>query len=459
MKDRQINRRDFLKNMASVSAAGVLLSNRSLKIKKGKMPNIVLILADDQGWNALSTRMDPHEPGSGSTYYQTPRLAKLASEGMRFSRAYSPAPTCSPTRHSIQFGRTPSSLGLRAQSPPSDLKAEPADALANVLKKAQPEYVTAHLGKWHMLQSPDELGFDVNDGETGNSDGNDASDPDDPKKIFSLSRRANEFMQAQVQADRPFFLQISHYADHLAYRALQKTIEEYENEHAENATEYQNSPLWAAMNENLDTGVGMVLDKIDELGIADDTYVIYTGDNGYESKVDQWLPVVERTFNKAYPLLSHKYLINEGGLRVPFIVRGPGIPAGAASRTPVIGYDIFPTIMDIVGHPDKLPNIAEGGSLLPLLQSGGKKTVQRKDPFFVFRYTKVKGALDIAIVQGDYKLLKEIESDTLHLWDLTEDLGEQNNLIDQQPERAQEMYDAMTAYFASVGWDESQAGK
>lgn len=454
-----MNRRDFLKNCAATMASGVVLSNRSLKIEKGKMPNIVLILADDQGWNALSTRMDPDEPGSGSTYYQTPRLAKLASEGMRFSRAYAPAPTCSPTRHSIQFGRTPSSLGLRAQSKASDLKAEPVDALANVLKKARPEYVTAHLGKWHQLRSPDELGYDVHDGKTGNSDGNGTVVPDDPKKIFSLSRRANEFMEEQVEAGRPFFLQISHYADHLAFRAKQETIDEYENEHADNATEYQNSPLWAAMNENLDTGVGMVLDKIDELGIADNTYVIYTGDNGYESKVDQWLPVVERTFNKAYPLLSHKYLINEGGIRVPFIVCGPGIPAGASSRTPVIGYDIFPTIMDIVGHPDELPNIVEGGSLLPLLQSGGTKSVQRKDPFFVFRYTKKAGALDIAIVQGDYKLLKEIEHGNLHLWNLSEDMGEQNNLIDQQPERAQEMYNAMTTYFASVGWDESQAGK
>jgi arylsulfatase A-like enzyme len=453
-----MDRRDFLKKLASVSAAGFLLSNSSVMIEKeAKLPNFVLILADDQGWNALSTRMDPDEPGSGSTYYQTPRLAKLASEGFRFSRAYSPAPTCSPTRHSIQYGRSPSSLGIFAGGS-GGFEAESTDALANVLKKARPEYATAHLGKWHQNHSPDELGYDVNDGETGNADGNDASDPDDPKKIFSLSRRGNEFMEAQVQAGRPFFLQISHYADHLAYRALQETIDEYENEHAGNATEYQNSPLWAAMNENLDTGVGMVLDKIEELGIADDTYVIYTGDNGYESKVDQWVPVVERTFNKAYPLLSHKYMINEGGLRVPFIVRGPGIEAGASSRKPVIGYDIFPTIMDIVGHSDQLPEVVEGGSLLALLRSGGKANVTRKDPFFVFRYTKVNGALDIAIVQGDYKLLKEIEHGNLHLWNLSEDLGEQENLIDQQPERAQKMYDAMTEYFARVGWDESQAG-
>ncbi|MCZ6671359.1 MAG: sulfatase-like hydrolase/transferase [Verrucomicrobia bacterium] len=430
-----------------------------LSLNAVERPNIVLILADDQGWNALSTRMDPELPGSGSTYYQTPRLAEFASQGIRFSRAYSGAPTCSPSRHSIQWGRSASSLGLFAQCPPSWLKAENKDALPIVLKKARPEYVTAHLGKWHMHRTPDELGFDVHDGETGNINGNGEEDPEDPKLIFSLSRRANTFMEEQVQAGRPFFLQISHYADHLQYRAKPVTIEKYKTEHADKATEYQHSPLWAAMNENLDTGVGMVLDKIDELGIADSTYVIYTGDNGFESKVDFWKPVTERTFNKAFPLLSHKYMINEGGLRVPFIVRGPGIPAGASSRTPVIGYDIFPTIMDIVGHLDELPDTVEGGSLLPLVSSGGKRSISRKDPFFVFRYTKTLGTLDIAIVQDDYKLMKEIGSNTVHLWDISEDLGEQKNLINKQPQKAKAMYQAMTEYFNRIGWDESQAAK
>lgn len=424
---------------------------------KSSQPNIVLILADDQGWNALSTRMDPDDPGSGSAYYQTPHLAVLAEEGMRFSRAYSAAPTCSPSRHAIQWGRTPSSLGLFAQCPPEWLKAKNEDALPNVLKAARPEYITAHLGKWHMHRTPDELGFDVHDGETGNQNGNAEFDPEDPKLIFSLSRRANQFMEEQVKEGRPFYLQISHYADHLQYRAQPETIKTYETEHAEKATRYQNSPLWAAMNENLDTGVGMVLDKIDALGIRETTYVIYTGDNGYESKVDHWKPVRERTFHKAYPLLSHKYMINEGGLRVPLIIRGPGIPAGSHSRIPVVGYDFFPTLMDLVGALDQLPGSVEGGSLLPLLKSAGNKDVARKHPYLIFRYTKTLGNHDIAMVQGDYKLLKEIKSGTTHLWDISQDPGEQNNLTEKHPGKAAEMYQAMTEYFKSVDWDEHQA--
>ena len=445
--------KSYLKVLPTILAALLSLGLSA----KSVQPNIVLILADDQGWNALTTQMDPDIPGSGSIYYQTPRLAAFAAQGMRFSRAYSAAPTCSPSRHAIQFGRTPSSMGLFAQCPPEWLVAENRDALSKVLKKARPEYITAHLGKWHMHRTPDELGFDVHDGETGNIDGNGDFDPEDPKLIFSLSRRANDFMEAQVKADRPFFLQISHYADHLQYRAKPETIEKYETEHAAKATNYQNSPLWAAMNENLDTGVGMVLDKIDELGIVDNTYVIYTGDNGYESKVDHWKPVSERTFHKAYPLLSHKYMISEGGLRVPLIVRGPGIQAGTFSQTPVMGYDFFPTVMDIVGNLDQLPESVEGGSLLSLLRTGGKEEVLRQKPHFIFRYTKTLGTHDISIVQGDYKLMKEIKTNTVHLWNLREDLGEQHNLAEKYPKKTAAMYAMMTAYFELVDWNEDQA--
>ncbi|TFG39583.1 MAG: hypothetical protein E4H48_08840, partial [Syntrophobacterales bacterium] len=154
---------------------------------KPKAPNIVFILADDQGWNALSARMDPNDPGSGSTYYQTPNLAKLAAEGMRFSQAYSPAPTCSPTRHSIQFGRSPASLKIFGADGIKDWDAGNDESLAHVLKSINPDYVCAHLGKWHLGREPGELGYDVHEGDKGNKDGNDKEFGDDPKKIFSLS--------------------------------------------------------------------------------------------------------------------------------------------------------------------------------------------------------------------------------------------------------------------------------
>jgi arylsulfatase A len=443
--------------LTTTAVAVMLIAAATAFAGAEKPANIILILADDQGWNALSTRMDPDEPGSGSTYYQTPRLAKLAEEGMRFSQAYSPAPTCSPTRHAIQFGRSPSSLKIWGADGIKNWDAEDDESLANVLKEVDPKYVCAHFGKWHIGRSPDKLGYDVHDGPNGNGEGN-SKDPEDPKKIFELSRKGTEFMAKQVKADKPFFLQISHYADHRKYQALQTDVDKYETEYSGKATRYQNNPLWAAMNENLDAGVGMVLDKIDELGIRGNTYVIYTADNGYEGKKDFRKPVHERGYYKAYPQRSHKYHVSEGGIRVPFIVRGPGIQANTHSPTPVVGTDVFATVIDIVGSFDQVPDRVEGASLLAHLKSGGREPVQRKDPFLVFKYTKPRVPHDMTIVQGDYKLIKDIDTGRIFLFNLKKDIGESRNLADKEPEMAKRMYDDMTAYFKRFGWDESQAG-
>ncbi|MEK6235687.1 MAG: sulfatase-like hydrolase/transferase, partial [Planctomycetales bacterium] len=182
-----VGSRVLLRWMGAMGAI-VFLGSISSALAEGP-PNFVFILADDQGWNALSTRMDPDQPGSGSTYYQTPRLAELAAEGMRFSQAYSPAPTCSPSRHSIQFGRSPAGLKIFGADGIRNWDAENHESLPNVLKSIHPQYVCAHLGKWHIGRSPSQLGYDVSDGNTGNGTGN-SQDPDDPKLIFDLSKRA-----------------------------------------------------------------------------------------------------------------------------------------------------------------------------------------------------------------------------------------------------------------------------
>ncbi|MEX0324238.1 MAG: sulfatase-like hydrolase/transferase [Puniceicoccaceae bacterium] len=439
----------------SVATASILLGLTAFG-SSISAPNFVFILADDQGWNALSVRMDPDVPGSGSTYYQTPNLEQMAARGMRFSQAYAPAPTCSPTRHAIQFGRTPTSLKIfGADRIDENFDAESGDSLAHKLKQANPDYVCAHLGKWHIARTPGELGYDLHDGMTKNQEGN-SEDPEDPKKIFDLSRRANAFIEEQVNAGTPFFIQISHYADHLVYQARKETIRKYETERAGKATPYQKDPLWAAMNEDLDTGVGMVLDKIEELGIGDNTYVIYTADNGFEDKFDFGKPVHNRDFYKAYPQRSHKYHVSEGGIRVPFIIQGPGIPAGTHSPEPVVGTDILPTVLDLAGGKRLVPKDVEGGSIAWHAKSGGKKPVRRNDPFLVFKYTKQRAPHDIALVQGKYKLLKDINTGKLFLFDLHNDVGERKNLASEKPEMAERMYKDLTTYFARFGWDESQ---
>jgi arylsulfatase A len=434
----------------------------STDAKPRPSPNIILILADDQGWNGLSVPVHPDIPGSGSTYYQTPHLAKLASEGMRFSHAYSGGPTCSPSRHTIQFGRSPTSLKIwAADGITRELDATPSESLPQLIKRIRPEYITAHMGKWHVAYLPHELGYDVvatgegHDLEAENPvDRNNpqSKDPEDPKMIFSLTRKANAFIEDQAKARRPFFLQISHYADHAKYQALEETVEKYRYGRASFATAYQKDPLWAAMNENLDTGIGMVLDKLDELGIRNNTYIIYTADNGYEDKFDKGKPVDERGYYKAFPQRSHKYTVSEGGIRVPFIVSGPGIPASTHSETPVHGADILPLVLDILGGSEFIPERVEGASILPHMKSKGELPVDREDPFFVFLHSKPWEPRDIAIVRGDYKLLVASGSHEKYLYNLRDDVGERINLASGNPTRTQFMYDDLMAYLGRFQW-------
>ncbi|VGO19312.1 sulfatase-like hydrolase/transferase [Pontiella sulfatireligans] len=421
---------------------------------KKTLPNIVLILADDQGWNALSVPADPDIPDSGSRYFHTPNLEQLAMEGSRFSWAYSGGPTCSPSRHSIQFGRTPASLGIVGYSSKAKtVKADNRNSLANVLKRARPDYITAHFGKWHMIPSPEDLGFDVNDGPNGNKEG-DSKNPDDPKLIYTLTRKVEGFIADQVKAGKPFFLQVSHYANHLTYQALPQTAGKYENERAGLKTKYHHDALWAAMNENLDDSVGTILAKLKELGIEDNTYVIYTADNGYENKASAKLPAHERGYYKAFPQRAHKYTLNEGGIRVPMIIRGPGIEPNTVCRTPVAGLDLLPTILDFTGVGDQVPESVEGGSLLPMLK--GRTQVKRNIPGFVFRYSKL-WQRDVAIVQGQYKLLMNADTRMMYLWDLSNDIGEERNLIKEYPEVAERMRRTMVDYFHGVDCDAMDA--
>lgn len=417
-------------------------------------PNIVFILLDDTGWNALDIPADPEIDGSGSAFYQTPHSSKLALSGVRFSMAYSPAPTCGPTRTSIQYGQSPSMVGKFAEALPTNLPP-PSDAMISRLKAAWPEYRAAHFGKWHQrTRTPEDIGYDESDGQTMNAEGNQCP-PDDPKLTFSLARKTNDFMTRQVADGHPFFVQVSFYANHLKYMALPETIKKYEAR-KDKATQYQNSALWAAMHEDMDMAIGSIVETVEQLGIRENTYFIYTADNGYESKVDQWKPVEQRTYHKAYPILSHKYMISEGGLRVPFVISGPGIPAGKSSRVPVVGWDILPTVLDMAGATDHIPEGVEGGSLLSLCENGGTGSVERKDPFMVFRYTKRQGNLDVAIVQDGYKLLRDIGSGKEHLWSLWDDLGEQKNLIGKLPQKAALLRGNLDGYFERLGWDQEE---
>jgi len=457
MNIKRNTRRDFIKATGLGLAAMVMGCRESDSIaessfKSRKKPNIILILTDDQGWTDTSVEMMKGRADSKSDYYQTPNLERLATEGMIFSNAYSPAPVCCPTRNSIQHGKTPASLRysvLVSEAVPGNRDTVKPGGLTipKTIKAADPSYVTAHFGKWHISDlTPVQAGYDTSDGTTGNGEGD--VEGDDPKLTFSLSRRACDFMKEQVYADRPFFMQVSYYAAHVQNYALEKTKEKYRKIGSCkkcNADDFKMPPPplnvgivdYAAMIDDLDTGFGIVLDKLDELGISENTYVIFTSDNGGGFRGNQ-------------PLSGIKADLREGGIRVPMVVRGPKVPAGTYCDVPVTGWDFLPTFSDMVGNKKPLPDDLDGGSLLNVFEKGNKGKVTRGQEALVFHFPWFEGEPESAIRLGNYKLLKNLDSRRLWLFDLSEDIEEKNDLSESMPDKTKELHDRLNSYLKKV---------
>ena len=464
------NRREFIKGTATVltgvAAATVLPGFASAKKPKAGRPNIVFILSDDQGWNGLSVQMHPDMADSKSDYYRTPNLERLASEGLRFSDAYAPAPMCSPTRASLLTGRTPAQARMTnvggggrrptgaegevrpprptpsyrklKEAPNSSILPAEATTIGEVLGRAG--YATAYFGKWHLgTAGPGEHGFDVSDGSTGNENGN-VEDPN-PKDIFGITERGSAFMEKNVKEGRPFYLQLWHYAVHGPLLSLKKTEEDAA---ARPKGEVHFDPIFAAMTEDLDTGVGMTLKKIEELGIAGNTYVIYMSDNGPGLR-----------FSPATPLSQGKGTLWEGGIRSPLIIRGPGVKAGGFCRERVVGWDMFPTFCDLAGVAEPLPDDLAGGSIRHLFARGkGRVKRPRKEMVFHFPHYGQGGQGKVpqsAIYLGDFKLMKFYEDGALKLFNLKKDIAEQNDLSEEMPEKAKSMHARLETYLKDVG--------
>jgi arylsulfatase A-like enzyme len=436
-------------------------------------PNFILILTDDQGWVQTSTQMDPDDPRTTSDYFRTPHMDSLFDSGMTFVRGYSPGTYCLPTRRAIQSSRSTLRHVFNG-SPVDEWTAEYRElvTIPRVLKSVDEDYATAHLGKWdHRFDQPDPstLGYDVSDGATGNGQGNvgakqrngrmdkSALNPsDDPKVIFDLTERAAAFMAEQVRADRPFFLQLSHYAVHLAVFYRQATYDE--------VLEWEKGekhfiPSFAAMLRDLDDGVGLLRQHISDLGIEDNTYIIFMSDNG--GRPTQRLEDGEVRERVNYPLSAGKHSVYEGGIRVPFAVVGPGVEPGSVSRTTVSGVDILPTIADIVGSSLELGDI-DGGSFKKVMYQQSDEVV-RPRPFLVFhdkdgrpKSDDERADSETALIQGDYKLIKtwkDGEQHSIELYNLAQDMEEQTDLTGSMPEKTASLSRLLDDYIAEVGGD------
>lgn len=432
--------------------------------QRSEPPNIIFILADDLGWSSLSTPMDKFDARSVSDYHETSNLDRLAAAGMRFSQAYAPASICSPSRRSILFGHTPSRQGKESFEANYHPAVGKYPTLPQVLKGIDRQYETAHYGKWDIRAgfSPEDAGYDESDGDTGNKNGNFAIDgtdkwtdyfiAGDPKRANTLAARAANFMTRQAKAGIPFFLQISHYATHVEKQTTAESYEKYRKKHS---GKKHDDPAFAGMLEDLDRSIGTILDTLERLGIAKNTYVFFMTDNG----ATEFMPAVRNRLDhparfakpmRNYPLRGGKWTLYEGGIRVPFLVMGPGIEAGSQCDVPIVGWDLLPTFADLAGQAPASSGLdTDGGSFVNLLLGETGKPVARTNNALVFhRYND--GYPHSAVIVGDYKLVKFWKSGKMELYNLNEDRGETHDIAGDNPEKVKELAAEMTGYFQRV---------
>lgn len=425
-----------------------------LPVMSSERPNIVFMMSDDQAWNGLSVAMHPDLDWSKSSVVATPHLERLAAQGMRFSAAYAPASVCSPTRISLQTGKSPAALHWTKAAPPetghkliepSNIKRIAASevTIAELLREAG--YGTAHYGKWHIGGGgPAANGYDEEDGDIGNEYAPEYGDPN-PADIFGMADRAVAFMEKNQRANRPFFIQLSWHALHAPQNAMRETLAKYATRLNSSVDDKRVGS--AAIAENLDTGVGVVLDAIDRFGLRDNTYVIYMSDNGAGGGGSG-----KGGRSARAGLAGGKGGVWEGGIRCPFIIRGPGIPANSWCQTRIVGYDLYPTFCEWAGVPaSKLPRDLEGGSVSGLLNDG-QGTVKRQRQEMVFHFPHYQGGdgPHSALFLGNLKLMKFHEDGHLALFDLDTDISERNDLSQQIPEKVKELDRLLVAYLADV---------
>ena len=409
-------------------------------------PNFIFFLIDDLGRNDLGCY--------GSKFYRTPNLDRMAAEGMKFSDAYAACPVCSPTRASIMTGKYPARLHLTDWLPgrgdlPAQRLARPIInqqlplaevTIAEKLKAAG--YVTAHVGKWHLGGEgfePQKQGFDINiagdhtgtpmsyfapfggkgkDGKARAMTGLEKA-TDGEYLTDRLTTEAEKIIAANK--DKPFFLYFAHYAVHTPLRAKADIIAKYPQ--VTGKAGQQTNAIYAAMIESMDESIGRILKQLDDLKLADNTYVFFTSDNGgLATREGVSTPA---TINS--PLREGKGYLYEGGIRVPLLVRGPGIKAGSTATNAMSSVDYFPTILGLAGLSAPKPeDNVDGVTLSPLLTGG---TNAPRPLFWHYpHYSNQGGKPGGAIRDGDFKLIEFYETGRVELFDLKS--GENRNLAE-----------------------------
>ncbi len=419
-------------------------------------PNIILILADDLGWTDLS--------GYGSDLYQSPHLDQLARDGVRFTTGYSACCVCSPTRAALLTGKYPARLHVTdwiPGLPPANPKVIVPDftehlpleevTLAEALKPHG--YSTASIGKWHLgdeASYPEHHGFDLNIAGTHEprptpgyfAPYDIATLAQGPEGEYITDRLGDEAVKfLRDHATRPFFLYLPHFAVHTPIQGKPDLVEQYRAIPRGKLT-HQNA-IYAAMIHSLDETVGRIRETLDELKLTERTLIVFTSDNGGR---------VPTTSN--VPLRAGKGSCHEGGVRVPLIVTWPGtIAAGVTSEAPVITCDLYPTLLELVGRPIPEGHTPDGVSLVPLLHSQAalpERSLYWHYPHYQ-HYQQGGTTPYSAIRKGDWKLIEYLSDERVELYNLAQDLGEQQDRSASEPQRVESLRRELRNWRASVG--------
>ncbi|MEK3885037.1 sulfatase [Paenibacillus sp. PL2-23] len=444
-------------------------------------PNFIFILLDDMGWKDLGCY--------GSSFYETPHLDRLASEGMRFTDAYAASPVCSPTRASILTGKYPASLGITNWIG-GDAKGKLLDApylrylpleeksMARALKEHG--YRTWNVGKWHMGGKdfyPEKHGFDVNVGgcDWGSPHKGYFSPygietlPDGPEGEYLTDRLTDEAIRLIQQKDQaPFFLYLSHYTVHTPIQAKAEDIAKYTEkakklgldqlsaieegelfpcEHKKHLRVQrrviQSDPVYAAMIDNLDWNIGRLLQALEETGQAENTVIIFTSDNG-------GLATAESSPTCNAPLQEGKGWMYEGGVREPLIVKWPGtIKPGSVCEVPVTSPDFYPTLLEIAGLPLLPEQHSDGISFVPLLK--GQDSLEREAIYWHYpHYGNQGGTPGSSIRMGNDKLIEFFEDGRVELYNLLADLGEEHDIAKERPDLAEKLQKKLSQWREQV---------
>jgi arylsulfatase A-like enzyme len=451
-----------------VLGLGLLASSPSARAARPDRPNVVFILADDQGYTDLGCY--------GSGYYETPNIDKLASQGVRFTSGYSCGPNCQPTRAALMTGQYGPRTGVytvgninrfdwesRPLRPVDNVTQLPLEKVTVAQALHDAGYATGMFGKWHLGNPadhhPSKRGFDEAIVSMGKHfDFVTTPKVDYPQGTYLadfLTDRAIDFIRQHK--DGPFFLYLPHFGVHAPYQAKKELIERFKKKAPAGG---HHDPTYAAMIYSVDESVGRVLATLDELKLTEDTLVIYSSDNGgVGGYVREGIkPQGQKEATDNAPLRGGKGMLYEGGIRVPYIFRWPGkTRAGTTCDEPINSVDLFPTLLEVTGAKGPAANqVLDGVSYAPLLR-GERSTLGRDAIYWHFpgylgagpgRWRTTPAG---AIRAGNYKLIEFFEDGRRELYDLSKDLGERQDLAARMPEKVKELEAKLADWRKQVG--------